>query len=86
MSYTLLSESHPVARKAHKCIWCGQPIAIGEKHRHERSIYEGQFQDQRWHPECDETFKAEICHDGGHELEFVPYGNERPALSEESAR
>lgn len=80
MSYTLLSESQPLARKQHRCIWCGQPIAVGEKHRHERSIYDGQFQDQRWHPECDEAFKAELSYEGGHELEFEPYGNERPSV------
>lgn len=78
MTYTLLSESHPVARKAHKCIWCGQTIAVGEKHRHERSIFEGSFQDQRWHPECDAAFSEAIRFEGGHELEFEPYGNERP--------
>lgn len=78
MSYILLSESHPVARKEHKCIWCGQPISVGEKHRRERSIYDGKFQDQRWHFECDEAFKAEIHYEGCYELEFEPYGNERP--------
>lgn len=86
MSYTLLSQSHPVARKAHTCVWCGQSIAIGEKHRHERSIYDGRFQNQRWHPECDEAFKAELRHEGGCELEFEPYENERPALGKNGER
>ena len=81
MSYTLLSVSEPTARKQHKCIWCGQPIEVGEKHRHERSIYDGQFQDQRWHPECDDAFAEELRYEGGHELEFEPYGNQRPTRS-----
>jgi hypothetical protein len=47
VSYTLLSESTPVARKAHRCIWCGERIAAGERYTHERSIYDGGFQNHR---------------------------------------
>lgn len=78
MSYTLLSESWPVARKAHLCIWCGEGIPVGEKHRHERSIYEGNFQDHRWHMECDQAWTI-LCSHG--EQEFEAHVNERPERS-----
>jgi hypothetical protein len=75
MSYELLSETYPVARKDHRCIWCGQKIAKGEKYTAERSVFDREIQNHHWHPEClkdardanDDTF------------EFEPYGNERPA-------
>lgn len=76
MTYTLLVETFPVARKDHKCIWCGQIIIKGEKHRHEKSVYDG-IQDHRWHLECNKAandyFRKE------HEEEFAPYENKRPA-------
>lgn len=75
MSYTLLSESFPKARKEHRCIWCGQTIQIGEKYRREKSVYDGEFQDHKWHLECNEDsvehFKRWGC-------EFEAYENERP--------
>lgn len=83
MSYTLLVESFPVARKAHKCIWCGMSIPVGLKHRHERSIFEGDFQANRWHVECNSAFLAEMAAAGECEMEFSPYENERPGMSEE---
>lgn len=80
MSYSLISSEVRKARKPHRCIWCGQAIVAGESYRHERSTYDGQFQVQDWHPECDGAFAEEIRHQGGGELEFEPYDNERPAL------
>lgn len=77
MSYTLLSESWPVARKQHRCIWCGQHIEPDEKYRRERSVYDGEMQDHKWHPECDEDFKAGLA--AGDDAEFTPYSAERPA-------
>jgi hypothetical protein len=43
MSYQLLSLTHPVARHAHDCIWCNEPVAAGLKHVHEVSVYDGEF-------------------------------------------
>ena len=61
MSYILLSETEPKARKEYHCIWCPEKIAKGEKHVHESSKYDGDFQDHRWHLECrkaaDEFFR-----------------------------
>lgn len=76
MSYSLIREKWLKARKQHRCIWCGEAIALGEHHRHEISIYEGHFQDHRWHPECDAD--AKIYFDSGEEA-FEAHSAERPA-------
>lgn len=74
MSYVLLRSRWPKARKPYRCIWCGESIAVGDKHRYEISKYDGAFQNHRWHPECDEPAGIDLqC-----EELFMPYGNERP--------
>ena len=75
MSYALLSETHPKARKEHRCIWCGEKILIGETYRHEKSVYDGDMQDHKWHLECDKA-AAEHFRNGE---EFMAGDNERPA-------
>lgn len=75
MSYDLLREHRPKARKDYKCIWCGEPIPKGSEHYHEISIYCGEFQNHRWHFECIDYF-----HTLGEE-EFSAWGNERPATT-----
>ena len=79
MNYTLIEE-RPVkaARKAHLCIWCGQPIAVGESYIYERSIFQGEPQSNHWHPECNDAFAEVVRYEGG-EAEFSPYDNDRPA-------
>lgn len=74
MSYTLMSESKPRARKRHFCIWCGDAINKGEVYRHERSVYDGHWQDHKWHLECDEASEDHFRY----QEEFCPYDNERP--------
>ena len=75
MYYTLISESFPVARKQHRCIWCGEMILAGTKYCHEISKYDV-LQDHRWHQECQKaSFKYFLNGDGP---EFSPYENERP--------
>lgn len=80
MNYTLLSETFPKARKPYRCIWCGEAIPIGLRHRHERSIYDD-FQDHRWHLECDEIAVKELFNVG--DTEFIPYSNERGKREEQ---
>jgi len=74
--YTLLSEKRRVARKHHLCIWCGQAIAVGQHYLDERSIYDGQMQHHRWHPECCEAAHAGWAN--GEDAEFTPHENDRP--------
>ena len=40
------------ARKAYKCLWCGEPINKGDKHYRLDWIYDGEFNNGRWHLEC----------------------------------
>lgn len=77
MSYQLIQENVRTARKPHRCTWCGQQILPGEKYRAERCIFDGDFQANDWHPECDEAFAALVCSEGGY-AEYTPWENERP--------
>lgn len=75
MSYTLLSETQPIARKDHRCIWCGQKIEKGTKYVSERSVFDGDMQNHHWHEEC-LAYCREVNDDC--EYEFAPYSEERP--------
>jgi hypothetical protein len=59
--YIELSKVERMARKAHRCIWCGQLIPIGQKYLSESSVFDGNMQNHHWHLECikdsDEFFK-----------------------------
>ena len=74
MSYSLIRESYPVARKPHKCIWCGQAIEAGAEYIDERSVYDGNMQNFAWHPECRRDSMVHFQY----EEEFEPYENARP--------
>jgi hypothetical protein len=39
-------------RKAHRCIWCGMAIEVGQAAHSSAWIYEGDFQHGHFHPEC----------------------------------
>lgn len=84
MSWDLISDTRPVARKNYKCIWCGEKIPIGEKHVHTISNYCGDFQNHRFHNECNDAMDEHCSkqHDG----EFEPYRNERPLAQQALAR
>jgi len=75
MSYTLLGETTRTAKKSHKCIWCGQQIATGEKYIHEKSVYDHQMQNHKWHPECKDAANEYFA---AGEEEFTPYEHDRP--------
>jgi hypothetical protein len=77
MSYDLLSESWPVARKVHRCIWCGEPIEIGTKYRAECSVFDGEIQNHHWHEECNADAIENM---DGSEREFMAYDNPRPEV------
>jgi hypothetical protein len=72
VSYQEIAITHPIARKAHRCIWCAEEIKKGSRHTHEVSRYDGEFQDHRWHDEC-----LKASQSNGGEYEFDPYQNER---------
>lgn len=74
--YHLFSEKTVSAAKPHRCIWCGEGIAKGEMHLNEKSVYDGAFQDHRWHPEC--KADAQQCFEGEGDCEFIPWSAPRP--------
>lgn len=78
MSYTLLSESTPKARKSHRCIWCGEMIIVGETYRRENSVYDGHMHDHAWHLECDGDAKSYFIESG--EEDFSPGEANRPEV------
>ncbi len=80
MSYTLLSETRPVARKDHHCIWCGEKILKGNEYIYERSVFDGDMQNHHWHEECLDDARD----NSDYEWEFIPYSNERPRQPEQS--
>ena len=63
------------AAKAHRCTYCGEPIAVGEEYVFQKGNYDGRWYENKMHPECFE----DMCEGDG---EFTPYSNERPAAVE----
>lgn len=54
------------ARKAYTCEWCANPIPVGERHFQFIGKWQGEFQNWRMHPDCEdahqrETYEGEIC-------------------------
>jgi hypothetical protein len=72
--YEEVSRSAPKARKTHKCIWCGQPIEAGKQYVYVAYRFLGDFQTNKFHPECVKPCEEE-CSDG--DGEFMPYENAR---------
>lgn len=73
MSYVCLLQKRVKARKGHRCVWCGESIPRLTEYIRENSIYDGRYQNHKWHPEC-----LDALHDSGDE-EFCPGDNERPS-------
>ena len=83
MSYVLMSESTPKARKQHRCIWCGEAIEVGETYRHEISIFDGNWQNHKWHLECDKDAQEYLKDNGP---EFEAYESPRPSMANAKAQ
>jgi hypothetical protein len=83
MSYTCLSSNERLAKKPHKCIWCGERIKIGDKYQEIRGINDGNFQLNRFHLECISACNDDM--DNSLDDTFSPYCFDRPkAISMES--
>jgi hypothetical protein len=78
MSWQCLSSADRKARKSHKCIWCGEAILPGEKYVDVTGIFEGDFQNNKFHPECSATQQGED------DESFCAYENERPGQYEKT--
>ena len=58
MSWTTLGERVVTARKQHDCIWCGESIMVSEAYKRITGVSDGEFQDGKWHIECDKAAQA----------------------------
>jgi hypothetical protein len=52
VSWETLNDTTPKARKRYQCSGCCEVIEVGEKHRYQVGKLDGDFQANRWHPEC----------------------------------
>lgn len=84
MSYSLIAEETPKAKKEHRCTWCGQMIPVGEQYVRRRGTFEGDPQIDKLHYECDDAAQ-EYFREWGPEG-YSPYENERPEKPQQSAK
>lgn len=80
MSYDLLGLTKRRARKIHACIWCNEKIQQGETYEDEASVYYGELQRLRWHPEC--YAAAQVWFREFGEEEFEPHACKRGTSEE----
>ena len=57
MSVSVLKQETPIARKEHRCMFCGGGIKKGEKYSHEVFITDGDIDDQKMHLCCNKAVK-----------------------------
>lgn len=60
-------------RKARACIWCGETIEIGQPAHNVAGIFEGEFDSQYYHPECNAACKQWFASEGRGDDCFEPY-------------
>jgi len=60
MGYVPLADEERIARKPHRCIWCGESIARAEKYHYASGIFQSDFQDNHWHLECFGAMQREV--------------------------
>jgi hypothetical protein len=53
------SDDIHMARKAHRCTWCGEHILVGEKYLRRRGICEDGPSTVKHHMECEEAAAAD---------------------------
>lgn len=51
----VLRTAHPIARKRHSCMFCGNPIEPGQKYERQTNVYDGDVYDWCTHEECIEV-------------------------------
>ncbi len=42
----------PKARKDYRCVWCDEMIPKGSTHTRRTGRFDGEWRNERWHPEC----------------------------------
>jgi len=84
MSWELIENTTPVARKEYRCEWCGEPILKKEKHYKETGKFEGEFTSYRMHMECKDAVSKQAYRNNMHCWVWDPMVNPRGECDEES--
>ena len=53
-----LETKNVIARKQHKCDWCGKPISKGEEYERQKYKYDGEFHEWHAHLACSRVVSA----------------------------
>lgn len=64
-----LKNKEVIVRKNHQCVWCGEVIEKGSKAQHRIYTFNGDFMDDREHPECYKAMCEAWPSMGSYELE-----------------
>lgn len=56
--YETLEIKNVIARKQHKCDWCGKPISKGEEYERQKYKYDGEFCEWHAHLACSRVASA----------------------------
>ena len=70
----------PKAKKPHRCMSCGEGIAVGETYVRWRCYDGGEASTNKMHPECLAMHQADADKYGDREWEYSPYSHERPKV------
>lgn len=65
MIIELSNTTDPVAQKSYKCIWCGNEIIKGAKHKKHTYLHDGDFRGDRFHTGCWDAMQREDAETGG---------------------
>ena len=68
----------PKAKKPHRCMSCGEGIAVGETYVRWRCYDGGDASTNKMHPECLAMHQADAARFSESEWEYEVYGHERP--------
>jgi hypothetical protein len=74
---------HKATRKAHRCDWCGETIALGEQYSRQRVVFEGVPGSSRLHIECSAAARREASALDG-ECLYLEDDHKRGMTSDES--
>lgn len=65
---TILKQTEPIAKKEHKCMFCGSSINVGTKYDKQTIVFENVIYDWAVHKECSEIARRlemyDDCDDG----------------------
>ena len=70
----------PKAKKPHRCMSCGEGIAVGETYVRWRCYDGGDAGTNKMHQECLAMHQADADKYGDREWEYSPYSHERPKV------